>query len=92
MDMRRPIVVLVVLLGLSITWTAVRGQEPDAAPDEGQAFHSMDADGNGRVSWEEYSGRSAEQDMEEKMRLYQLLDKDSDGLLSLQEWSEGAGG
>jgi Ca2+-binding EF-hand superfamily protein len=91
MDMRYAIAVLV--LWLSVAGTAVMAQEKDVtdAADEGQVFESMDADGNGRVSWGEYSGRSEEPDMEERMRVYQRLDKDGDGLISHEEWMQDAG-
>jgi Ca2+-binding EF-hand superfamily protein len=81
-------VVLIFLTGLLLTGgESLADQEADGGSAR-ESFESMDGDGDGRISWKEYSGASDEPDMERMMRRFQHLDQDSSGMISREEWDQ----
>jgi hypothetical protein len=90
--MSKAAVGLAVLLGLFLMASGSLAQEEDGDRDAGMSFQSMDEDGDGEISWEEYSKKSDETDMEKMMREFQRLDKDSTGSISREQWIDGTAG
>ncbi|XP_071479977.1 ras and EF-hand domain-containing protein-like [Diadema antillarum] len=62
------------------------GPSPEAIR---QLFDACDLDGNGYIEWEELEIVCEELDREELEGIFQALDGDEDGRISLQDFSEG---
>jgi Ca2+-binding EF-hand superfamily protein len=90
--MRKTAVVLFIVLGLFVIVDAPLAQEENGGSTVEMSFDRVDEDGDGQISWEEFSRASEETDMEKMMRDFQRLDQDSSGTISREQWEEGVNG
>jgi Ca2+-binding EF-hand superfamily protein len=59
------------------------------APNPAKVFHRKDADGDGKLTLEEFKTGMKEQAAEKADARFKKLDKDGDGTLSLEEFTDG---
>ena len=75
---------------LAIATSASFAKEPKAKPTPEEAFKTADANGDGKVSEEEFL--AGKKDAEKAKEQFKGLDKDGDGSLTLEEFSAAGGG
>jgi Ca2+-binding EF-hand superfamily protein len=79
---------LVAALAVSCFAPAAFAQEKKA-PNPEKVFAKKDADGDGKLSLEEFKAGMKEEQAAKAGARFNKLDKDGDGTLSLEEFSDG---
>ncbi len=77
------------LLALGLVTPAVWAQQ---RPDPEKVFAKLDANGDGKLSLEEYIAPAKTEEIKQKRtENFKRLDKDGDGFLTLEEFKAGLG-